>query len=454
MRRFGVRIPTGPPQIKLKASRREISPWGFAFLGLYRKKMNTRFTIVSQKPRAVMFKASVKSDIRTWYVKKDGTSEIFIQAIINREKKMIGLGIYWPIDKFDRSTGLCLKQNNKDGLWSDYNMIIREALSRANDIMVFYRMAGKALTVSDFEREYSTYYNKADLIEFFQMKLEDRLNKGVIMKTTYRTQKYSLSVLRKYAPKISFSSLSGGWLREFDAWMRKKLRITDANTRSGRHKDVRTYINLAIKENLTDFNPYSEFTVDKVKGKWYPLSLEQYQRLHDYYLQPEINPFHKRTLRRFLFACHTGLRISDLMSCQFDWLIYDTIVFTPRKTRKLSKELRLPLTDFALQLFHEEHKASGNNALFRFPTEQKSNETLKSIAKVTGIDCRLHHHMARETFATLYLEFGGQLEVLQEFLGHSDIKTTMRYVHVNQTRKRSEANRLNNLVPTADKAPI
>jgi site-specific recombinase XerD len=415
--------------------------------------MNQVFTNPSQKYRAVMFRASVKVDIRTWYVKKDGTSEIFLQTTINGEKKMIGLGIYWPLDKFDRNAGICMRLNNKDILFSDYNMIIRDALSRANDIMVYHRMAGRALTVADFEREYLTYFNKADLIEFFSARLEQRLKKGVIGQVTYRNQKYSLNILRKYAVTLPFSELSSGWLQEFDAFMRKKLKLTDANTRFGRHKDLRTYINLAIKENITDKNPYSEFTIPKVKGKWYPLSLQQYQKLHDYYFDADISPFHHRTLRRFLFACHTGLRISDLMSCQFDWLVHDTIVFMPKKTRKQSKDLRLPLTDFALQLFHEEHRASGNNALFRFPTEQKSNETLKSIAKVTGIDCRLHHHMARETFATLYLEFGGQLEVLQEFLGHSDIKTTMRYVHVNQNRKRSEANRLNNLVPTADKAP-
>jgi len=39
----------------------------------------------------------------------------------------------------------------------------------------------------------------------------------------------------------------------------------------------------------------------------------------------------------------------------------------------------------------------------------------------------MHNHIARHTFATQFLDAGGRVDVLQKFMNHSNIQSTMIY---------------------------
>ena len=57
----------------------------------------------------------------------------------------------------------------------------------------------------------------------------------------------------------------------------------------------------------------------------------------------------------------------------------------------------------------------------------------------------LSPHCCRHTFATLTRESGVDLRVVQELLGHTDIKTTARYSHANLTSMENAVQNLHNL---------
>lgn len=70
---------------------------------------------------------------------------------------------------------------------------------------------------------------------------------------------------------------------------------------------------------------------------------------------------------------------------------------------------------------------------------------LKEAAERAGIKHRVHVHMLRHSFATHLLEQGTDLRIIQELLGHNDIKTTNIYLHVTSAHKSSIPNPLDAL---------
>lgn len=64
-------------------------------------------------------------------------------------------------------------------------------------------------------------------------------------------------------------------------------------------------------------------------------------------------------------------------------------------------------------------------------------EIVKKIVKIDGIKNKVTPHTIRHTFATHMLNEGADLRVVQELLGHENLKTTEVYTHVSNERLRS-----------------
>ncbi|MDO4763533.1 MAG: tyrosine-type recombinase/integrase, partial [Flavobacteriaceae bacterium] len=187
-------------------------------------------------------------------------------------------------------------------------------------------------------------------------------------------------------------------------------------------KVIKHYIKLAKKKGLIINIDIEQIKIRQHRSHRVNLSLAEVDRMKEYYFSKFIKESHKKTLGYFLFNCMTGLRINDLLKLKREQLTEDFFNFWNQKSKK--QQILMTNETCKKILAHDE------KLFVEKITPKTINETIKEIAVFLGIRKHLTCHIARHTFATNYLRKGGKVEDLRILLAHSDIKTTMVYVHI------------------------
>lgn len=74
--------------------------------------------------------------------------------------------------------------------------------------------------------------------------------------------------------------------------------------------------------------------------------------------------------------------------------------------------------------------------LFNTFSEQYTNRLLAVTGKAAGVDFKIKIHTARHTFDMLFIELGGDVVVLKDYIGHRDLGATMKYVYISERKRR------------------
>lgn len=172
-----------------------------------------------------------------------------------------------------------------------------------------------------------------------------------------------------------------------------------------------------------------------------------------------------------LLTLYCGLRIGELCALQWKDIhlddgtilisktllrIQDTNPFSASKTKviitqpkTLTSARTIPLPSFLIRLLAE-YQASPECYLLSGtpkPTEPRSClAKFKRLLRAAGLESYTFHTL-RHTFATRCIENGFDVKSLSEILGHATINITLqRYVHPSMELKRSQMERLANLI--------
>ncbi|NKI28277.1 site-specific integrase [Arenibacter sp. 6A1] len=382
-------------------------------------------------PQNMNGKLSYKIRIKSDYKRADGTCALYLAVYLDQKRKRLPLNISVPPKMFDKKAQRVKKAFKFS---KDYNLLIEKLLADLNAIEVNYRLNGDVMTLEKVIEDLQQPSLRVNFNTFAENYLER--TKNAIKHSTYRQQKGALSKIKKYKDPILFSEIDESFLTDFRNYLKNELKNVPS-TIEGTIKNFKKYLHAANKRGIKTKLAFSDITVKAMTGNFTFLTPDEVKMMHEYYMSDFVNPTWKSILQQYLFSCFTGLRISDIENLTHENIIDDVLAFTMVKTNKF---IRLQLNETAKGLIGHPKVFSGSY------TREYINRELKKIASALGIKKRLYYHSSRHTFATNYLISGGSVENLQKILGHSEIKTTMVYVHIVQSMIDKEVKLMDSII--------
>lgn len=355
------------------------------------------------------------------YKKADGMRQVLLQAIIDRKRAKVNLGFYIHEDHFD-SRRQCMKAKHPNA--KEFDAEFFAAIAKANSIASKYRLANKLLTPEEFRNEFVDPSDGMDLIKFIRHELE--LKRSTISENTYKQHNTVLNRLRLFRKSIPFKSISIELMQKFKTYLLKDCGNMNSTVEK-LMKIVKQYISDARNKGITVSDPFKVIKIKTFKSNRSALSMEEVKLMEEYYDSADCLPKHKKLLRYFLFSCYTGVRISDISKIKWNNIHGDLLIFTPTKTRHKQQDVTIPLRPVDKKYLPP--FTPGNVPIFDTFSDPKSNEYIKEVADILKIKKRVTYHTSRHTFGSLFADADGNIVALQKMMGHSDIKTTMGYVH-------------------------
>lgn len=293
-----------------------------------------------------------------------------------------------------------------------FESVLRQRLSRGEDLIP--KEKKRCLTLKEFSEKWVTSYVEVN-------------NKPSEIKNK---KTYLRSCLLPFFGKKRLDEISSLDIEEFKALQLKRLKPKTINGQVGTlAKCLKTAIEWGELEKMPVIRPLrcdpSEFDY---------LSEEEAQKL----LEASFEPYKTG----ILLALHTGMRLGELMALSWEKIDFEKKQITIKDnfsagvlgSTKGNKIRYIPMTkDLYDHLLLMSPKTGfvlkGPDGLrFRPECSRTSIHTICDKAKLRQIGW----HKLRHTFASRLAEKGVAVMTIKELMGHSDIRTTMRYAHLGQ----------------------
>lgn len=257
--------------------------------------------------------------------------------------------------------------------------------------------------------------------------------KDVVKKRSWRRDEYGL---KHFLKLFKDKRLSDIMPKDVDDY--KGLRLADVTPGTVNRELVciRRLFNLAKlwKKHFGE-NPVSQarlLSVNDLKERI--LTLDEEAKLLNL-SNPSLKPI-------IITALNTGMRKSEILTLKWTNVDLENNLITLEHTNTKSKKIRrIPINSVLRKLLLEQKLKSGRSEyvfLSENGTPYKRHDSLNGaferLCRKAGIE-GLRFHDLRHTSATRMIEAGASIVAVSRILGHSDIKTTMRYSHPENSLK-------------------
>jgi len=202
---------------------------------------------------------------------------------------------------------------------------------------------------------------------------------------------------------------------------------------------MRSMFNVLIKAGKARKNPVSLVTLFEEVEKDRVLSVAEVEKIFHTIEISDIRYHHLKDI--LVIGLNTAARMGEIMAMKRSWVdLREGIIRVPRASQKRKKkDKRVPINSVTKGVIKRlMSQETGSEYLIvnpktgtRFTTIQNSwNGILKKagLEGVPGVD-KLRLHDIRHTAATFLAKSGKNIKFIAQYLGHSDERTSARYIH-------------------------
>lgn len=264
------------------------------------------------------------------------------------------------------------------------------------------------------------------------------------------TQARYVSWIRRLAGhfRTSPDQLSEKQVREFILYLKNEKRYA-AGTLRGAYAAVKFFYTRTVPRQ---WKSLESLKVPRQKSLPDVLSVDQVRRL--------IGAVRRDYLRVYLWTVYScGLRLGEGLHLQVGDIDKERMLIHVHRGKR-AKDRYVPLPPATYSLLRR-HWTTHRNPAWLFPHKSRDSEAarvatrpldrgvvqraVRRIVEQLGIKKRVTMHTLRHSYATHLLEAGVNLRLIQKYLGHSHLQTTMVYLHltnVGEEQARAAINKL------------
>lgn len=277
---------------------------------------------------------------------------------------------------------------------------------------------------------------------------------AIINKAAWSVSKENLTALEKFIQQLKLKAYSPATIRTYRNEFLQLLQLLNHKpVNELKPDDLRRYmVYIMKKEGVKENTAHSrinalKFYFEQVLGRekffWEIPRPKKVQQLPKFFNQDEItsiikavgNLKHKTML---MLAYSSGLRVSEVVSIKTRNIDSKRmcILVEQAKGKKDRIVILSPLLLIMLREYWKKYKPQKDGYLFEGQTKKEPYSTrslqlvLAAAKKKAGIIKPGSVHALRHSFATHLLDKGTDVTMIMKLLGHNDIKTTLRYLHV------------------------
>jgi integrase/recombinase XerD len=246
-----------------------------------------------------------------------------------------------------------------------------------------------------------------------------------------KSLEYTFKALLEFTGNIKLQKIDYQILEKF---ILKKFHKSKS-TANLYYRNLKSAFNFAVKMDYLFSNPLL-----KIKLPKYQKSLPSYVSLNQLKLILEFIPAEMKDIYSFLFF--TGIRLNELINLKWSNvnLKEEIIQIGDHSFTTKGKKIRVvPLCEQSSKILfnripkilkHKEHFVFTKLNGYIYSGDYIS-KTFKRAVRKADVDENIHLHSLRHGFASSLLQQGTDITVIQQLLGHQDLKTTLVYSHLN-----------------------